>query len=401
MPGSHSSRTAGNYRQQPDDSRDGKIRDKLLNRDAKTALVNGLLRLRCLVLRLGRRCRIAASAIIFVVVLVNFGRRSHELSSEGLRPASFYSSPTTNDDGLRAVLSSPTALTTNVTDEDVPLPFRIVILTQRRHWSLLRLLRSVDAADYSSAGPGGVRLEIRVDYHDSYDHDETLTLARDFDFRHGTKEVIPLNSTRGLQYAWFEAWIPTSDDERAVIVEDDMELSPLWFSWLTRAWDEYGQRADLGGISLCRQRLNASDGKIVMVQNSDPFLYRIPGSFGFSPHAMHWKKFISWVLSIDLLSVNIDVKGTVTTDWHRAIPNSWEQYWIWWCFRDDTEKLYTLYVHSRKGALIGHWAEPGVHATEPARRNDDLLNATEAVLESFPKELEHYGWDFKLEDNGR
>ena len=38
-----------------------------------------------------------------------------------------------------------------------------------------------------------------------------------------------------------------------MIIEDDLELSPQWFSWLRRAWLTYGHRTDLAGVALSRQ----------------------------------------------------------------------------------------------------------------------------------------------------
>lgn len=272
------------------------------------------------------------------------------------------------------------------------LPFKIIVLTQRREKSLKRLLESLNRAEYSNE----VHLEIRIDFDESPGHQKVISTSRSFVFKHGKKSIHIYKSKQGLRNSWFNAWTPHSDNERAVIIEDDMELSPLWFKWLSTAWHKYGTRSDIGGMSLCRQRLRASDGASIMKQIDEPFLYKIPGSFGFSPHAKHWKPFVQWVRNIDLLNVNIDVPGTVTTQWHRNTPDSWEQYWIWWCFR--RVPLYTLYVHSTKGALIAHWAEPGVHATAPAHRNDIPLQQSERVLEFFPTELKHYGWDFELED---
>ncbi len=35
-----------------------------------------------------------------------------------------------------------------------------------------------------------------------------------------------------------------------VIVEDDLELSPMWHTWLKKAWAKYKDRTDLAGINL-------------------------------------------------------------------------------------------------------------------------------------------------------
>jgi len=275
-----------------------------------------------------------------------------------------------------------------------PTTFKIIVLTQRRHASLRRLLDSIAASSYDDHA---VHLEIRVDFHDSVNHQKTIEVAKAFEFAHGTKTVhVHETAQQGLQRAWFGAWTPASDTERAVILEDDMELSPLWFRWLRRAWETYGDRDDLGGISLCRQRLRASDGASITREHDAPFLYRMVGSFGFSPNARHWKPFVEWTRSIsDLTIPNVDVEGTVTTQWHRRNPDSWEQLWIWWCWHERA--LYTLYVHSPYWALIAHWAEPGVHSNSKGTPNDHLLSETEAVLEAFPPTLVRFGWDFEVE----
>jgi len=41
----------------------------------------------------------------------------------------------------------------------------------------------------------------------------------------------------------------------AIIVEDDLELSPFWFTWLKKAWNKYGHREDLAGITLSVRKM--------------------------------------------------------------------------------------------------------------------------------------------------
>ena len=279
------------------------------------------------------------------------------------------------------------------------LPFKIIVLTQRRTASLVRLLNSIQNAEYDNAN---VHLQIRVDgCPGCKGYEETVFAAKKFKFNHGTSEVVLSEKKQGLIYAWFNAWTPASDTERVVIIEDDMELSPYWFKWLQRAWEVYEDRDDMGGISLCRQRLQASTGYTVMFEHSGPFLYRVPGSFGFSPHAKHWGEFVKWSRVVDL-KTDVSVPGTVTTGWHLGGSNSWEQYWIWWCWGSSTgiepavRGLYTLYIHLPGTALIAHWAEPGEHSGGSAGPND-VLTSKKDNLYIYPELLDHYNWDFGLE----
>ena len=54
----------------------------------------------------------------------------------------------------------------------------------------------------------------------------------------------------GLRAAWFESWYPKPDDEYCIIIEDDLEVSPFWYTWLKKAWLNYGNRTDMAGIAL-------------------------------------------------------------------------------------------------------------------------------------------------------
>ena len=40
------------------------------------------------------------------------------------------------------------------------------------------------------------------------------------------------------------------DDEYCIIIEDDLEMSPFWYTWLKKAWLKYGDREDISGIAL-------------------------------------------------------------------------------------------------------------------------------------------------------
>ena len=57
-------------------------------------------------------------------------------------------------------------------------------------------------------------------------------------------------TNHGLRAAWFESWYPKPDDEYCIIIEDDLEVSPFWYTWLKKAWLNYGNRTDMAGIAL-------------------------------------------------------------------------------------------------------------------------------------------------------
>lgn len=55
---------------------------------------------------------------------------------------------------------------------------------------------------------------------------------------------------------WFTIWTPTNNQEAAFILEDDMEVSPYFFTWAVRATEKYYAN-DVQQRGLHQQLLNA------------------------------------------------------------------------------------------------------------------------------------------------
>lgn len=126
----------------------------------------------------------------------------------------------------------------------LPIPgpnFTLVIkvLTFNRLSSLSRCLNSLSRAHYDINDK--VHLHIFIDHflQDSQngfpDLDQRLNISKHildfvdgFDWKFGEKLVHYRTSNAGLQAQWLESWWPTSDHEFAFVVEDDLEVSPLY-----------------------------------------------------------------------------------------------------------------------------------------------------------------------------
>lgn len=86
----------------------------------------------------------------------------------------------------------------------------------------------------------------------------------------------------GLVGNWLQCWQKPDHESfssAVVILEDDMEVAPVFWRWLKMMWGVYALRKDLAGISLQHQHTRASDGKPTFhVDNGDlPYMYKIPG----------------------------------------------------------------------------------------------------------------------------
>jgi FkbM family methyltransferase len=272
--------------------------------------------------------------------------------------------------------------------------FDIICLTMNRVKSLQRLLDSIEASSYDNET---VRLIIKIDLDQSNATDKaTKELAESFNFSHGPKQVSVATVHQGLRAAWLNAWKPNgSNSGCAIILEDDVEVSPIWYKYVRGAWAVYQSNPVVGGISLNRQQLvpdkKSADKEIV--NRHKPFLYKLVGSQGFSPNPIIWAKFLKWVDSIDLGSFQANVPGLVTSDWYKQMEKAsmWTQLFIYFC---NEHELYILYVNlPSRQTLAAHWREKGEHFKTTGGRDFELaIN----VSLHFPKKPAKYGWDGML-----
>ena len=256
--------------------------------------------------------------------------------------------------------------------------------------SLQRLLDSIEASSYENET---VRLIIKIDLDTSNTlHEATKELADSFNFSHGPKQVIIATAHQGLRAAWLNAWKPNGTDKCAIILEDDIEVAPIWYTYLKDAWAVYQSSPIVGGISLNRQQLipNKKSGNKEIVNSHEPFLYKLVGSQGFSPNPLIWARFLKWVDSIDLGSFQADVPGLVTSDWYKRMDKAsmWTQLFIYFC---NEHNLYVLYVNlPLKQTLAAHWREKGEHFKTTGGRDFELAKN---ITLHFPKKPAKYGWD--------
>jgi len=308
----------------------------------------------------------------------------------------------------------------------LPPPFQIIVLSMNRFSSLARLLKSVQDSDYGddkvdltirfdrpptpSSGKKKVNQVSQVNRHvalwEEQVHNFTQEMRSTFDWKRGSVRVDVSPKNVGLRQAWLDAWNPTSDRERAVIFEDDIETSPVWYSWLKIVHDKYDtdhpSNNHIAGFSLCRQDLinkkKAKQKKIPYPKNGDPFLYMVAGSHGFSPRASVWKDFVPFANCAIRTKKDVNTPGLKTSDWYNAFKKSsmWEQLFMNFA---DKRKLFTMYSFPKNSdkALAAHWREKGEHFKGKPRRDNQLAQRGDVNLDSYPRAEEVLTLDWGAE----
>lgn len=99
------------------------------------------------------------------------------------------------------------------------------MITDNRPNSLRRLLSSLENARYF-----GDTLNLRINVEQSAD-EETLQLVSDYEWAQGETFLHHRVVHGGLMTAVVESWYPKDNDSYGLILEDDVELSPLFYAW--------------------------------------------------------------------------------------------------------------------------------------------------------------------------
>ncbi|KAI8136914.1 hypothetical protein BJV82DRAFT_526174 [Fennellomyces sp. T-0311] len=217
----------------------------------------------------------------------------------------------------------------------------VVVITDRRPHSLSRLLQSASRAHYL-----GDSVNLKIHLEQSSDR-VTRMLVNGFTWPHGKKTMRHRIRKGGLMPAIVESWYPSSDDNYAVLLEDDIEVSPYYYVWAKysilryRYSDESREaRQFLYGISLYsprhlellpqgRRPFDPVEAIGTDYDSRIPYLTQIPCSWGAVYFPEHWREFHGYLTSRmedvrqDQL-LNITVPGSRSERWKK----SWKKYFI-------------------------------------------------------------------------
>ncbi|KAL1524388.1 hypothetical protein AB1Y20_019283 [Prymnesium parvum] len=182
------------------------------------------------------------------------------------------------------------------------LNITVYVFAWRRMASLKRTIESLQRAEYC-----GRRIPLRV-YIDGGAWPEVVEYVRAIEWVHGHKSVVSYHEqglSLGIRGMWIRAARGGRPDEHVLPLEDDIEVSPLYYWWLMRAARAYGSFDDpahvrahrLVGISLYTPRLN----EIAYPQtkwlpdkatDSPVFLLQVPCSWGALFLGSVWAEFL-------------------------------------------------------------------------------------------------------------
>lgn len=250
---------------------------------------------------------------------------------------------------------------------------RIEVIANKRLQSLQRLLNSLEKADYFG-------VTVPLDIHLEADEPENLLrYVVEFKWPFGPKQVHLRHLQGGLINAVLESWYPASMDEMAVMLEDDIEVSPLFFRWILGVLGQYRTPSlydprlvgislytpRVGELKLPRPRYNFTS--LLLEENLyEPAAVRfqLPCSWGALYFASFWmelRAYVSFRQSGGAETNRFVIPGSRSTGWSASWKKfAFELFW--------SKGYYLLYpVFTNQSSFATNHLEAGEHILQTSK----------------------------------
>lgn len=239
----------------------------------------------------------------------------------------------------------------------------IVIAAFNRKQSLARCLQALSKAHYEDHSP---RLVISIDRGSS--NKDIWELAELFHWRHGPKTVLYQEEELGLKRHILACGELTRQYGPIILLEDDIFVSPFFYSYAIQACSYYRRDPRIAGISLYSPRYNetAKSAFEPLQSRYDVFFGQFPSSWGQLWTPEQWASFADWYSDESNLNIR--------SDDHHIPPNvrkwsrSWKKYFYKYMIEQNKYFVYPYISHST------NFADAGIHVKKPTQRYQVTLS---------------------------
>ena len=286
------------------------------------------------------------------------------------------------------------------------LDFRVIVITYKRSESLRKCLKHVSELDTMGDRVG---VDIWLDRSKEGEIDnKTLQVALDFQktWKNGRACVHKQTKNAYIIGQWVDTWRPREGShEMALILEDDIDISPFAYRWLKHVNQYFYNTTDVGGYTLQMENLKFVKGKFRPASGpkSDTiFLKHLTHTWGFSPVAKHWRNFQDWFHKqrkdtsfqpyLPYLAINSWYKTFVKKG---KADSMWEMWSIYYFIHKD---LFTVcsnllkYTGRPNVLLDTNRREQGLHYGKGSAKNNsiNLMRTWDPAYVKFPEKVVRY-----------
>ncbi len=215
----------------------------------------------------------------------------------------------------------------------------IIAIGYNRVNSIKRLLSSLDKAIYNC---NDIKLIISIDHAKSENDKKNLAVlkaAKDFEWRHGEKEIIYRDKNLGLRPHILACGDLVNQYDSIIMLEDDIFVSPMFYSYACSALNFCKDKKYIAGVSLYNHKFNfqISEPFYPIEDGYDNWYFKFPQSWGQAWTKEQWTGFRAWYDSnYGKTIASADVPASVSS-WPET---SWMKYFLKYMLSSDKFLFY-------------------------------------------------------------
>lgn len=263
----------------------------------------------------------------------------------------------------------------------------IIVVTYNRPNSLSRILKSLLIAKYEEAD---IPLVISIDYQDSENHDQVISIANDFDWEYGEKEIIEYKENLGLRKHIILCGDMSEKYGSIIVLEDDLFVSPYFYSYSLNTQSYYKHNQNIGGVSLYNHKINFNLRLPFepLPSNSDVYFLKIASSWGQSWTFKQWRKFREWYNDVNE-TLEFEKVPKYVKYWPKS---SWLKFFI--SYLEENDKYFVF----PKTSLTTNFSDAG---TNNKSKNTDfqvplLIEKKDYIYENLEDSINRYDSFFEI-----
>jgi hypothetical protein len=229
----------------------------------------------------------------------------------------------------------------------------VVAIGYNRPQSLQRLLASIGAAHYEYEN---ITLIISLDKSDNCE--EVLAVAEKFKWNYGEKVIRTFDERQGLRKHVLQCGDLSNQYGAVIILEDDIVVSPEYYSYTVDALEFYGDDDKVAGIALYSHKYNGyAQRPFEPVHNGyDAYMGQFSVTWGQCWNAKQWNFFKQWY---EDHQIKLDYKNNIPSEVTNWPETSWGKYFVYYIVENDKYYVMPYEALSTCFADIGQHVKTG------------------------------------------
>jgi len=231
----------------------------------------------------------------------------------------------------------------------------IIVVTFNRPHSLTRLLDFLNQSVYPTGE--NINLIISIDFQNSALHQQVVEISKLFQWKFGEKVIIEHTYNLGLRKHVITCGDLSEKYGSIIMLEDDLAISPFFYTYAQQALNYYQQDQNIAGISLYTHKKNFSNRmpfELIGDYSSDIYFLQIASSWGQAWTQSQWTGFRMWYDK----GQNITIQDKLPDPIRNWPESSWLKYFIKYLV---SENKYFVYP---KVSLSTNFGDSGTHNLE-------------------------------------